>query len=127
MLQAHVMSVTVVELVGMLIFGLLFQFCPCMTLPGLTGGTLNKIMAGSVFRIFRTSSFQQCYRLCLYSSDCVSVNWGSTTRECQINSQDNDAGGLVDSKFNIYVPVGRMLRQVCFHNAVSSMSGKVLQ
>ncbi|XP_067660115.1 uncharacterized protein [Haliotis asinina] len=105
------------KVVFMIISGVSLQFCSCLTLPGLTGGTVDKAITGSVFLTFRTSSVQHCTRLCLYSSACASVNWMSTTSECQLNSQEEAAGGLEDSPLNIYIPMRRMQQQMSPCNA----------
>ncbi|XP_046547897.1 integumentary mucin C.1-like [Haliotis rubra] len=71
-------------------------------------GTQDLVLPGSVFQIFRRTTLQQCRRLCLYSSRCLSVNWSSSTRECQLNSKKGNSETLQVSRSNIYLPAAQI-------------------
>ncbi|XP_046557090.1 uncharacterized protein LOC124266331 [Haliotis rubra] len=65
----------------------------------------DKILSGAVFEVFSKTTLIQCSRLCLYSSRCVSANWITRAKECQLNSRGGDEQSLQVSHSNIYLAV----------------------
>ncbi|XP_067660117.1 uncharacterized protein [Haliotis asinina] len=81
---------------------ILLLLCIC---AGQSEGTQDVVLSGSVFQTFRRATLQQCRRLCVYSSRCLSVNWSSATRECQLNSEKKEIERVQVSRSNIYLSV----------------------
>ncbi|XP_067660114.1 integumentary mucin A.1-like [Haliotis asinina] len=73
--------------------------------------TQDVVLSGFVFQTFRRTTVQQCRRLCVYSSRCLSVNWSSSTRECQLNSKKGNGETLQVSRSNIYLPAEQITEQ----------------
>ncbi|XP_046371240.2 uncharacterized protein LOC124145503 [Haliotis rufescens] len=90
---------------------LILHFSLCVASKGQFDGIQDMILSGSVFQIFRRTTLQQCRRLCGYSSRCLSVNWSSLAKECQLNSKTGNRESLQVSDKNIYLQVQQMPQQ----------------
>ncbi|XP_071083871.1 uncharacterized protein [Haliotis cracherodii] len=56
----------------------------------------DKYMEHQVFSIFRSPSLYDCASICLMSSACLSFGFDNKTRTCLLNSNNSDAGTVVD-------------------------------
>ncbi|XP_067660116.1 uncharacterized protein [Haliotis asinina] len=94
-----------------LLVPLVLHFSFSVASEGLLDGTHDVALPGSVFQTFRRTTVEQCRRLCVYSSRCLSVNWSSSTRECQLNSKKGNVESLQVSDSNVYLPVQQNITQ----------------
>ncbi|XP_067660113.1 integumentary mucin C.1-like, partial [Haliotis asinina] len=90
---------------------LILHFSLCATAQGRFDGRQDVVLPGSVFQTFRRTTVQQCRRLCVYSLRCLSVNWSSSTRECQLNSKKGNVESLQVSDSDVYLPVQKLKLQ----------------
>ncbi|XP_071097486.1 probable maltase-glucoamylase 2 [Haliotis cracherodii] len=90
---------------------LILHFSLSVASKGQFDGIPDMILSGSVFQIFRRTTLQQCRRLCGYSSRCLSINWSSLAKECQLNSKTGNRESLQVSHNNIYLQDQQMTQQ----------------
>ncbi|XP_067648857.1 integumentary mucin A.1-like [Haliotis asinina] len=69
------------------------------------GGSYDKILLGHGYDLLKVKTLEHCHRICLYSPKCLSVNWNTKTKYCQLNSEDVGSGTPpMMSTGDLYVP-----------------------
>ncbi|XP_067648860.1 uncharacterized protein [Haliotis asinina] len=80
------------------------------------GGSYDKILSGHSYELLKVKTLEHCHNICLYSPKCLSVNWNTKTKYCQLNSEDIGSGApLTMSTGNVYVPApsSNIMNHVC--------------
>ena len=66
-------------------------------------------LQNSVIRTHIVRSKLECGRICLEEPTCASINWKKSSKQCELNSSDNDAILVPDADFVYLAPRKFML------------------